>query len=844
MSDELELAGKSFHFAGRLAKLTDFPYQDFPVVAREHGATVHDDLNADVEYLVVVELDSTSGIEKKAAKLNEKGASIQTIAAETFLEMLLPATEQVRALLVAGEVGHRRLDRMLDVVWRFDSKYRNKVTYPTYDCQGIDLHGINITGARTILAHCSFDHANLSGVVLSEQTATPAMTSTNLDGARLYAFLGRLENCSCIGADFTYSTLRGGASGCDFTRANLESMWFERANLLNCNFQESNLNESSAERIVANLLNFKGATLREAECEGASFQGADFTGADLSEADLRKTHFQRANLSGAKFLGANLVESDLSHSIVDGADFTGAELAAVNWTGVDLSNAIGVSVGPQKAVTVGAKTKELSRLAHDASLISFVVDISTGTGQWRIDLESGGQDTVARWYKADQSRYSSANNHTQFPSLQDAFVRIAGLLDGSLQPETLQVKGSKTGVSPKVLKSLVLDALYESFGGDVPDAKSIDQIKQQKQDELDAKGSSLLKLLSSSAKDAVGQWNRQIEGLEGLCLQSSQLAEVTLDGIQFDKQKFDQSNFDNSSLKKASLRQGTFTAATFRSADLSEVTGGLGTYDRADLTKANLTDASFNWSSLREANLTGADLTRTNFEGSYLQGANLSKAIIDDESYKEQAWTGRSGFTRFKDAQFDESTRFPGKRFPCGLIWKGKGLDPRQKTGPATSKTGTLTLEEFMQVLRATSLEKSRISNAVTMLKKERFQLFAELTDDQLIGIVKSQTDADLVYSCRLANTGDFSCCTQNLKPCGGLRGELCKHLLVLMIGLAQRDEQNAGTLFSWILASQSQKPTLDKTAMSETLLRYKSAEAGEIDWRPTETIPEDYFAI
>jgi hypothetical protein len=30
---------------------------------------------------------------------------------------------------------------------------------------------------------------------------------------------------------------------------------------------------------------------------------------------------------------------------------------------------------------------------------------------------------------------------------------------------------------------------------------------------------------------------------------------------------------------------------------------------------------------------------------------------------------------------------------------------------------------------------------------------------------------------------------------------------------------------------------------LSDTLLMYRGAEAGEIDWRPTETIPEDYFA-
>jgi hypothetical protein len=43
---------------------------------------------------------------------------------------------------------------------------------------------------------------------------------------------------------------------------------------------------------------------------------------------------------------------------------------------------------------------------------------------------------------------------------------------------------------------------------------------------------------------------------------------------------------------------------------------------------------------------------------------------------------------------------------------------------------------------------------------------------------------------------------------------------------------------------SRKQKPTLDKDMMRDVLLRYKGHELGEIDWRPTETIPEDYYAL
>lgn len=100
------------------------------------------------------------------------------------------------------------------------------------------------------------------------------------------------------------------------------------------------------------------------------------------------------------------------------------------------------------------------------------------------------------------------------------------------------------------------------------------------------------------------------------------------------------------------------------------------------------------------------------------------------------------------------------------------------------------------------------------------------------------------MYSCSLASDGSFACCTQNLNVCGGLRGALCKHLLVLVIGLAQANEISPDVLDLWIQRSALQKPSLNRDAQSEVLLRYKGVEAGEIDWRPTETVPEDFYTL
>jgi hypothetical protein len=169
---------------------------------------------------------------------------------------------------------------------------------------------------------------------------------------------------------------------------------------------------------------------------------------------------------------------------------------------------------------------------------------------------------------------------------------------------------------------------------------------------------------------------------------------------------------------------------------------------------------------------------------------------------------------------------------------------------PAASATATIdppsdgmSFAQFMAALEK-KVDPQRLVKALSMLKGERFNLFAEVDGDSLVGVVRSQSSAERVYSCRLTSRGEFACCTQNLNACGGLRGALCKHLLVLIVGLARAGQLDHAGVDGWVKASWMQKPVLDRDVMTATFLRHKGAEAGEIDWRPTETIPEDYYAL
>jgi hypothetical protein len=168
---------------------------------------------------------------------------------------------------------------------------------------------------------------------------------------------------------------------------------------------------------------------------------------------------------------------------------------------------------------------------------------------------------------------------------------------------------------------------------------------------------------------------------------------------------------------------------------------------------------------------------------------------------------------------------------------------PAENTA-AAAPAESMDFAEFMNRLGRLT-DASRLGKAVSMLKAERFQLFSQLEKDSVVGVVKSQTNPDLVYSCRLDSKGNYGCCTQNLFRCGGLQGRRpCKHLLVLLIGLSKSGELEPAVANRWLEAARYVSPTIDKDAMSATFLKYKGAEAGELDWRPTETIPEDYYAL
>jgi Pentapeptide repeats (8 copies) len=417
----------------------------------------------------------------------------------------------------------------------------------------------------------------------------------------------------------------------------------------------------------------------------------------------------------------------------------------------------------------------------------------------------------------------------------DAMRRVASSYPKArLRPETIQLTIVKGPLTASKLKPVVVRAWHEAFGLPVPtpDEQAAGD-KARKSARKAAKGD-LIALLKAGEK-GVRKLNRWPLAKRGaLDLRKADLAGAHLAGANFAGANLEGADLSGASLLKAKffggaasrLKGARLVKADLRGAWMPECRGS-----DADFSGANLAGARMAFGILRRTRFVGADLSDADLAGSDLRGADFTDAKIDGLVLK---W-----------GKFDETTRWPaGYLPPPEVTWTGAGPDPRlAQPEPEGDEPSPADLPGLLDRLKG-STDPAKLDKAMAMLKADRFQLFAKVAEDHLVGVVKSQSDETLVYACRLADDGRYACCTQNLNVCGGLRGSPCKHLLVLIVGLARAGQLDPGTAHTWTRASRGRKPVLDKDAMAEVFLRYKGAEAGELDWRPTETIPEDFYAM
>ncbi len=416
------------------------------------------------------------------------------------------------------------------------------------------------------------------------------------------------------------------------------------------------------------------------------------------------------------------------------------------------------------------------------------------------------------------------------------FRQVAARHPGAvLLPDTIKVgihRGSRSGAK---LVPLVERAWNEAFALPIPLVEDI--ARRRKQQKADQRASvEKTRLLLATGKAGVKAFNRRtLEERSSTDLRKASMTGFALNGVNFSGVLLDSADLSDATLSGAKFWQGDKVArmakAIFVGADLTDANIAHCRCADADFSRADLKRVHAYNTNFSRARFVGADLRESYFAYTNLCGVDFTDARLD-------------GINLYH-ARFDDATKWP-RDFdpPAELVWKGDAVDPRLTLLPCEkSNAQPKDFASFLDRLQAVA-DKAKLDKALGMLKADRFRLFARVEADYLVGVVKSQSDASLVYSCRLDAEGSYGCCTQNLNVCGGLRGSPCKHLLVLIVGLAQAGEIDPGTAHDWVTASRARKPALDKDAMTETLLRFKGAEAGELDWRPTETIPEDFYAM
>lgn len=336
---------------------------------------------------------------------------------------------------------------------------------------------------------------------------------------------------------------------------------------------------------------------------------------------------------------------------------------------------------------------------------------------------------------------------------------------------------------------------------------------------------------AQGTRNAVKKWNRLTGAQRAMVsFADADLSGRDLTGINLKGVTAESALFANANLTDARLT-GTFNQTSFAGATLirAKMTGGA--FDSADFSGAKLNGADLSGSHFRQATFANADLTGANLTNISLLGADLTGAVLTDAI--------------FSGGWFNRDTKWPAGFLPPGdMTWHGQSTDPRLsgrgKSAIATDINGLLARLHKI-------IDPGRMKRTIDMLKKEKHQLFHEIEPTMIRGIVRSQKQADLVYSCVLTEDGTYSCATPDVAKCMGLSDEPCKHILVLVIGLARAGLFDPTIADRWMLAAKTKGPRWNKSVknfVSDSLLKYKGVEAGEVDWRPTETIPEDFYAM
>lgn len=822
--------GMNFVFAGKFA----WGFQDaMSSLIGCYGGRVVKEVAQDTTYVIVGRQSRGTPAEQKAAeKLNKSGATIQIIDESKMFDLCQMSKDELLHALKDPACAN-----LVSYYFRLNWDSQSLPDLSGSDFRGgtftaLQMHAVKIDGAdfsdatltnvslsRDVLKAVTFDKAVMTSCVIGQRAR-----GCSFKGAKVLESRGNhrshAEDCDFSGVTFQkVSNYSSTFTKCNFKGAMFDTCWFNHCQFDNCDMSDL----SAAELFMQN----------------ATFKGGTMCGANLASANLTEAKFENVDMRNANLRGAVLIGADFSTAIIDGADFTGATVLTANFDQSQIAKAKGLKEALDDSLNTkaGPSVTEFENAVNDSHFVATSITCTTPEGvSYELHVQAYSQTQYphayvqASCFKKDES---STTVHVNGKSLPTTMIQLVARCKGaSLDFESLVCRITQPkSLTSKEIKKIALSAWCELFGVEVPDEKALKEAKSA-QKAKESKHRDLLMAELRGGMSGIKSWNaRSIAdkmkagNFRKVDLSNQHLCDAQLDRLDFEGATFDGANLSYAVLDNCDLKKASFKNCNMEKTQIAVAKAAEADFSQANMKGAVLRSCSFSKAIFHETNLFEADLTYAK-----LQGADLSTAWLKDvKMYK---------------TEFDEHTKLPPDFKPGGMQWMGPGPDPLQlKEVLESAPKEALNFDEFLERLQK-SIDIDRLKKSLKMLKAESFQLFAEVTDEAMVGVVKSQTDPDLVYSARLSSNGVFACCTQNLNPCGGLRGALCKHLLVLIIGLTKAGQLDANVADAWARASKLQGPKLDKDIMSETFLRYKGAEAGEIDWRPTETIPEDYYAF
>jgi uncharacterized protein YjbI with pentapeptide repeats len=842
----LRLQGKTIAFASKLA--TWWPDRGYPRLIEAEGGRVVEEVTTALDFLVVNKSCPRGqwAAEKKAEQLNQKkGGQIQILDCDAFFRLFAPRREEALALLRGGEEGLGRRNFL-----REDPTGGSPRSIPMPSLAGTDFNQASLPGVklwRVNVNQCDFRGADLRAAHFGDAN------EANFDGARATgARFGDLTDCTFVGADLT------GASFGDLHRTDLSGIAFEKGNLWRstvkdskfggANLRQANLNKSRFDGNEYIGIDLTGANLEEATFTGESLAGVRLDNACLVRCDLSGAALVKASLSGADLTWARLANADLREADLRGANLANADLQGANLRGADFmgANTLGARIDPEQlSLARGLAPVAPGKAARPGPHLRELKDFTPQTQELKTSIVvEQGEDWIrleAWCYKNRNRERNGTGWHLYSPmqknrweyedprSLSAGMLALANRCHGAtpvLESVLVEAKKEPKGTD---LWALAVCAWAEAFNLPVPDAAAIEELRSLRSAVRQRWRDQLIAELRTGPK-GVERWNQRGIFLHQMLgdFTGADLRDCDLAGVRFYEVDLSAAQFDAAHLVRSEFYKCRAGSASFCRAKLEESGWQDSNLAAANLAKADFRRSSFPSCNFRGADFRGAGLEWARFEYGSLVGADLSTATLTD--------------THFERTEHDETTRWPAGHVPArGMRWLGSGPNPA--IYHAARPLVPLDFETFMTRLAANT-QPERLSKSLAMLKADCFQLFAEVSEEDLIGVVKSQTDPELADSCRLASDGSFGCCSPKLNPCGGMKDALCKHLLVLIVGLAKAGRVDRAHVDRWVEASHTKHPELDRDMMSDTFIRYKGAEAGEIDWRPTETIPEDYYAL